>query len=84
MEFPGKNTEAGCHFLLQGIFLTQRSNSHLLCFLNWPVGSLPLGLLEIPILSVLEQKIPPPSLTMRNCPLTPPFSVQLTTGGLKS
>ena len=22
MEFPGKNTGAGCHFLLQGIFLT--------------------------------------------------------------
>ena len=21
--FPGKNTEVGCHFLLQGIFLTQ-------------------------------------------------------------
>ena len=25
-DFPGKNTEAGCHFLLQGIFLTQESN----------------------------------------------------------
>ena len=22
-DFPGENTEAGCHFLLQGIFLTQ-------------------------------------------------------------
>ena len=21
-DFPGKNTEVGCHFLLQGIFLT--------------------------------------------------------------
>ena len=29
-DFPGKNTEVGCHFLLQGIFLTQGSNSHLL------------------------------------------------------
>ena len=27
---PGKNTRAGCHFLLQGIFPTQRSNLHLL------------------------------------------------------
>ena len=26
MDFPGKNTEVGCHFLLQGIFLTQESN----------------------------------------------------------
>ena len=28
--FPGKNTGVGCHFLLQGIFLTQGSNSGLL------------------------------------------------------
>ena len=28
--FPGKNTRAGCHFLLQRIFLTQGSNSCLL------------------------------------------------------
>ena len=27
---PGKNTGVGCHFLLQGIFLTQESNQHLL------------------------------------------------------
>ena len=29
--FPGKNTGLGCHFLLQGIFLTQGSN---LCLLH--------------------------------------------------
>ena len=29
-DFPGKNTGVGCHFLLQGIFPTQRSN---LCLL---------------------------------------------------
>ena len=28
--FPSRNTAAGCHFLLQGIFLTQGSNMHLL------------------------------------------------------
>ena len=27
---PGKNTGGGCHFLLQGIFLTQGPSSHLL------------------------------------------------------
>ena len=32
---PGKNTGMGCHFLLQGIFGTQRSNLHLLCLLHW-------------------------------------------------
>ena len=29
-DFPGKNTGMGCHFLLQGIFLTQGSNPSLL------------------------------------------------------
>ena len=30
----------GCHFLLQGIFLTQASNPHLLCLLCWQADSL--------------------------------------------
>ena len=29
-DFPGKSTGVGCHFLLQGIFLTQGSNPGLL------------------------------------------------------
>ena len=29
LGFPGKNTEVGCHFLLQGLFPTQGSNSGL-------------------------------------------------------
>ena len=29
-NFPGKNTGVGCHFLFQGIFLTQGLNLHLL------------------------------------------------------
>ena len=44
-NFPGKNTEVGCHFLLQGIFLTQGSNPSLLRLLNcrqilyhWAIG----------------------------------------------
>ena len=36
--FSGKSTEMGCHFFLQEIFPTQRSNLHLL---NWQVNSLP-------------------------------------------
>ena len=39
---PGKNTGVDCHALLQGIFLTQGSNPHLLCLLHWQVDSLPL------------------------------------------
>ena len=37
--FPRQDTGVGCHFLLQGIFLVQGSNPHLL---HWQVGSLPL------------------------------------------
>ena len=33
-DYPGKNTGVVCHFLLQGIFLTQGSNLHLL---HWQV-----------------------------------------------
>ena len=39
-DSPVKNTRVGCHFLLQGIFLTQGSNLHLQ---DWQVGSLPLS-----------------------------------------
>ncbi|XDA74261.1 hypothetical protein R6Z07F_004481 [Ovis aries] len=47
--FPGKDTGLGRHFLLQGIFLTQGSNSRLLCFLPWQVDSLPLSRLRNPL-----------------------------------
>ena len=40
---PGKNTGVGCHFLLQGIFQTQGSNTCLLCLLHGLKGSLPLA-----------------------------------------
>ncbi|MDP1270827.1 hypothetical protein, partial [Klebsiella pneumoniae] len=38
-----KNTGTGFHFLLQGIFLTQGSNQHLL---HWQLGSLLLCHME--------------------------------------
>ena len=41
-NFPGNNTGVSCHFLLQGIFLTQRSNLHLLHLWHWQGDSLPL------------------------------------------
>ena len=40
-----QNTGVGCHFLLQGIFLTQGSNLHLLDFQHWQADSLPLSFL---------------------------------------
>ena len=43
----GKDTGVGCHFLLQGIFLTQGSNPRLL---HWQADSLPLNHLGSPLL----------------------------------
>ena len=40
-DSPGKDTELGCHALLQGLFLTQGSNSHPFCLRHWQAGSLP-------------------------------------------
>ena len=38
-DYPGKNTGVGCHFLLQGIFLTQGSDPCLLPYHLSPLGS---------------------------------------------
>ena len=50
--FPGKNTGVGCHFLLQGIFLSQGLSPHLL---HWQVDSLPLSQLGSPQFSSVAQ-----------------------------
>ena len=42
MDCSPPSSVEGCHFLLQGIFLTQGSNPSLLCLLHWQAGSLPL------------------------------------------
>ena len=39
-DFPGKNSEVDCYFLLQRILSTQGSNQHLL---HWQADSLPPG-----------------------------------------
>ena len=39
-DFPGKNIGVGFHFLLQGIFLTRRSNWHRQHLLHWQVNEL--------------------------------------------
>ena len=44
-DFPAKNTGVSCHFLLQGIFLTQGSNPSLQF---WQADSLPLSHQEVP------------------------------------
>ena len=44
-DFPGKSTGVSCHFLLQGIFLTQGSAP----VLHWQVDSLPQSHLGSPV-----------------------------------
>ena len=48
LDFLVKNTGVGCHFLLQRIFRTQGSDSHLL---HWQVGSEPPSHWGTPLLA---------------------------------
>ena len=48
-ELQSGRATVGCHFLLQGFFLTQGLNLHLLCLLPWQVDPLPLSHLGSPI-----------------------------------
>ena len=48
-------TGVGWHFLLQGIFLTQGLNLHLLSLLHWQANSFPLSPLESPIFLYTSQ-----------------------------
>ena len=48
MEFSRQEYWSGLHFMLQGVFLTQRSNPCLLHPLHWQAGSLPLSHLGSP------------------------------------
>ena len=64
-DFPGKNTEVGCHFLLQGIFPTQELN-RVSCIAGGllpalPADSLPTELPGKPINGNLESKPKLPS-----------------------
>ena len=54
-NFPGKTTEVGCHFLLQGIFPTQGSNPRHLSLLH----SLPLATPGKPVglLGTVKEKV---------------------------
>ena len=65
-DSPGKNTGVDCHALLQGIFLTQGLNLHLLCLLHWHAGSLPLvlpgKLLSLVTVFILKSDLPDKSI----------------------
>ena len=72
-DSPCKSTGVDNLFLLQGIFLAQRLNPHLLCFPHWQAGSLPLvplgewGLGEVlkcySCLQILASLMPPSKIS---------------------
>ena len=68
-DFPGKNAEVGCYFLIQGIFPAQGSNTHLL---HWQADSLPLSqlgiLMKYHILGNLNMTVSKPWLKHRYPP----------------
>ena len=54
-DFPGKNTGMGCHFLLQGIFLTQGPSLRLL---HWQADPLPPSDQESHHVATLQHNYP--------------------------
>ena len=66
MGFSGQEYWSGLPCLLQGIFLTQGSNLHLLGLLHWQVGSLALVTLEKPIVQNLCCSVSKSCLTLCN------------------
>ena len=59
MDSPDKNTEVGCHAVLQRIFLTQGLNPHHLLLLSWQVGSFTTGATgEAPLTSYMYCYLP--------------------------
>ena len=63
--FPSNNTGAGCHFHLQGIFMTQGLNPRLLNLLHCQVDTLLLSCLGIPNEDItLDYTASPPLLSI--------------------
>ena len=64
-NFPGKITGVDCHFLLQGFFLTQGLNPHLLCLLHQQADTLLLNHLgsstQYPIITYNEENCQGPA-----------------------
>ena len=64
-NFSGENTRGGCHFLLQGIFLTQGQNQCLLYLLNWHEDSLPGYISQLPFTNSMNSVTGDPTLLYR-------------------
>ena len=72
-DSPGKNTGVGCHFLLQGVFLAQRSSPCLLQLLHWQAGYCHLVLHSVKFCQMSLQSFS----AKGSCPKSPaPFHCQ--------
>ena len=75
----------GCHFILQGIFSTQESNSRLLCLLHWKARTLsaePLGKHSQFSRSVMSDSLHKPSLFLPK-PKEQLYAIKRSTGLFK-
>ena len=68
-DFPGKSTEVGCHFLLQGIFPIQGPNLGLHHFCQHLI-SISLTFLLLWGVAIAEVSHIPPALTLQSLPTT--------------
>ena len=66
-NFPGRNSLAGCHFLLKGIFPTQGSNLCLMHLLHWQADCLPVHRLTGTQISILYQQVLPLATYYTKC-----------------
>ena len=66
-DFPGKYSRVDCHFLLQEIFPTQKSNLH---FLHWEMDSFPLS--HLALFEPQRYQKPPHQLLHSCCICLPP------------
>ena len=66
-DFPGKYSRVDCHFLLQEIFPTQKSNLH---FLHWEMDSFPLS--HLALFEPQRYQKPPHQLLYSCCICLPP------------
>ena len=81
-NFPGKNTEVVCHFLVQGIFPIQGSKLHLLCFLHWQAEFFITASPGKPICYIIacnrkNLKITQMSIKVETCTWSPNFTFPL-------
>ena len=79
--FLGENTGVACHFLQQGIFLTQRLSLCLRRLLYWQVDSLPLSRRENPVRYPQPIRAPCVTINQSEPRMSPPTNQRIGKSG---